>query len=245
MIYGVPRGVMGFAMRSATNTLATPDNLRRWKKVQNDNCKMCKEPNTRPRKATLFHILNHCKAFLGEHERFTWRHNSVLSYITLAIKENLPEHIKVYADLDGHKVNGQTIPQDILVTSSRPDLVIVDSSTPVKTVYLFELTCCFEQADNILSANQRKYNRYSSLKTDIEDRGYACKNIPFEVGSRGHLTLENRSKLTIIHKLGKTKTSFKKFSQNISKTSLLCSYAIFLSREDPWSNATLLSPVKQ
>ena len=32
IIYGVPRGVMGFAMRSATNTLATPDNLRRWKK---------------------------------------------------------------------------------------------------------------------------------------------------------------------------------------------------------------------
>ena len=55
-IYGVPRGVMQFAMRSATNTLATPDNLKRWKKSPNDHCTMCKRPSTRPSKATLFHI---------------------------------------------------------------------------------------------------------------------------------------------------------------------------------------------
>ena len=66
MIYGVPRGVMGFAMRSATNTLATLDNLRRWKKVQNDHCKICRNPNTRHSKATLLHILNHCSAFLSK-----------------------------------------------------------------------------------------------------------------------------------------------------------------------------------
>ena len=59
MIYGVPRGVMQFAMRSATNTLATPDNLKRWKKIASDTCKMCFKPNCRPHKATLFHILNH------------------------------------------------------------------------------------------------------------------------------------------------------------------------------------------
>ena len=29
LIYGVPRGVMQFAMRSSTNTLATLDNLKR------------------------------------------------------------------------------------------------------------------------------------------------------------------------------------------------------------------------
>ena len=244
IIYGVPRGVMGFAMRSATNTLATPDNLRRWKKTQNDTCKMCKKPNTRPSKATLFHILNHCTAFLGEQERFRWRHDSVLSYMTLTIKENVPDHIKIYADLDGHKVNGQTLPQDIVVTASRPDLVIVDSSTPIKTVYLFELSVCFEQTDNIQKAHQKKYDRYCPLTQDIEDRGFNCKNIPFEVGSRGHLTLENKSILTIIHKLCNTKTKFKKFYQNISKTSLLCSYSIYLSREENWNNSTLLSPVK-
>ena len=103
----------------------------------------------------------------------------MLSYMTLALKENMPENVEIFSDLEGHKVNGRTISQDIIVTSSIPDLVTLDSSTHQKTVYLFELTVCFERADNIQSANQRKYNRYSSLTTDIQDRGYICKNIPF------------------------------------------------------------------
>ena len=106
LIYGVPRGVMGFAMRAVTNTLATADNLKRFKKIKSENCKMCFKPNTRPNKATLLHVLYHCPSFLREHERFKWRHDSVLSYMSNSIKENLPGHIKVYADLDGHKVNG-------------------------------------------------------------------------------------------------------------------------------------------
>ena len=124
IIYGVPKGVMQFSMRSSTNTLATPDNLKRWKIVGNDTCKMCVKPNCRPHKATLFHILNNCDSFLGESERMTWRHNSVLSYITQTIKENQPDNIQIYADLDGHKVNGHTIPQNIVVTSSHDTLFL-------------------------------------------------------------------------------------------------------------------------
>ena len=109
---------------------------------------------------------------------------------------------------------------------------IMDSSTPQKN----GLTT-FRQP-TIESTTDTPHSQQ-----DIQDRGYVCKNIPFEVGSRGHLTLENKSILTIIHKL--CKTSFRKFCQNISKTSLLCSYAIYLSREDTWNNSTLLTPVKQ
>ena len=64
-IYGVPKGVMEFAMRSATNILATPDNLKRWGKVRSDNCQRCLRLNQFPRKDTLFHILNNCDAFLA------------------------------------------------------------------------------------------------------------------------------------------------------------------------------------
>ena len=56
VIHGVPKGVMQFAMRSSTNILATPDNLKRWKKTNNDNCKMCLNVGVIPSKATLFHI---------------------------------------------------------------------------------------------------------------------------------------------------------------------------------------------
>ena len=244
IIYGVPKGVMQFAMRASTNTLATPDNLKRWKVARSDACKMCSKPNCPPQKATLFHILNNCSAFLGESERMTWRHNSVLQYITNTVKENLPENVQVYADLEGHKVNGLTIPPHIMVTSSRCDLVIIDNSTTPATVYLFELTICFERQDNIDRANARKRERYSSLSADIQEAGYSCINIPFEVGSRGHLTLANKSRLSIMHKICKPKTTFAPFWKNISKTSLLCSYTIYLSRNDPWTDVPLLSPVK-
>ena len=102
--------------------------------------------------------------FLGENERYVWRYNSIPTYITMTLNENLPSHIQLFADLEGHKTNGQTIPQDIIVTSSRPDLVLVDSSA--ETIYLFELTTCFETADNIQNANRRKYDRSSNSSAE-------------------------------------------------------------------------------
>jgi hypothetical protein len=55
---------------------------------------------TLPHKATLLHILNMCETILGENERLTWCHNSVLNCITLALKEGKPDQMQVYADLD-------------------------------------------------------------------------------------------------------------------------------------------------
>ena len=103
---------------------------------------------------------------------------------------------------------------------------------------------------------QRKYERHTALSEDIKAAGLNCKNIPFEVGScgQGHLTLETKSKLSLCGHLTletkskhlcKPKTKFSKFWQNVTKTSLLCSYSIYLSREDPWTEVPLISPVKK
>ena len=116
---------------------------------------------------------------------------------------NKPENIKIYSDLSNYKTNGASIPAHIMVTRARPDLVIVDSSTTPQTVYLYELTVCFEREGNLEATNRRKYNIYYGLATDIEDNGYKYKNYPFEEGSRGHLTPDNMSRLSILHKLCK------------------------------------------
>ena len=239
IIFGVPKGVMAFAMRSATNTLATLDNLKRWKKVSSDSCQMCRQPGRPLAKATLHHVLNHCGAFLGEQERFTWRHNSVLSYMAETLKESLPDNIHLYADLEDHKVCGGTLPPNIVQTGSRPDLVLVDIGQ--RTVWLLELTCSFES--NFEAANKRKKERYEGLATDIEDSGYKCNNLPFEIGSRGYISLENKSTLTAVHQLCRPKTKLRQFFQNISKVSLLCSYSIYLSRNyRDWTNMEFLKP---
>ena len=39
-IFKVPRGVMGWAVRAGTNTLATPDNLARWGRPVDPRCNM-------------------------------------------------------------------------------------------------------------------------------------------------------------------------------------------------------------
>ena len=233
LIYGVPKGVMAFAMRSATNTLATPDNLKKWKRVRSDDCLMCRKPNRPADKATLHHILNHCSGFLGESERFTWRHDSVLTYLAETLTVKLPDNIKVYADLPGYSINGGTLPPHIAITSSRPDLVIIDSAD--KTVWLLELTVSFET--NFEAAHNRKKVRYTALAQDIVSAGYNCQNIPFEIGSRGHISLANKSTLTVMHSLCKPDERLRTFVLNISKISLLCSYSIFLSRKEPtWTS---------
>ena len=238
IIYGVPKGVMAFAMRAATNTLATPDNLKRWKKVRNDDCLMCKNQDRPACKATLHHILNHCSAFLGDTERFKWRHDSVLTYLAETLKESLPDNISLYADLEGHSINGGTLPPHIAITGSRPDLVLIN--TTEKTVWLLELTVSFET--NFDAAHTRKKLRYTSLAEDITEAGYTCNNVPFEIGSRGHVSLANKTTLCTMHSLCKPKTRLSKFTQDISKISLLCSYSIYLSRSE--SNWTCVEPLR-
>ena len=238
-IYAVPRGVMSFAMRASTNSLATPDNLARWGKVVDSSCKLCRvegQPNTKVI-ATLGHILNNCPKML---DRYEWRHNGVLSYLYNILRDSKPAGVSVYADLEGAKVAGGSVPPDIMVTSSRPDLVIINYNTTPTSVYLVELTCPFTR--NIEAANTRKRIRYEFLTKDIQDRGYKCSNLPLEIGSRGHISSRNRETLVFLcHTFGIGK--FGQVIKNCSKLSLLGSYSIFNARSvKDWGGAGYLKP---
>ena len=229
---------MSFAMRAATNSLATPDNLARWGKVVDSSCKLCcsADPNHRTT-ATLGHILNNCPSML---DRYEWRHNGVLAFLYKVLTDNKPENMKIYADIEGAKVNGGTIPPEIVTTVQRPDLVIIDNSTSPASVILVELTIPFTR--NIAGANARKRERYEFLASDIESAGYKCTNLPLEICSRGHLNARNRE--TVIHICHMLK--IRKFQQVIktcSKLALLGSYTIYNARsEATWSGSGYLKP---
>ena len=60
----------------------------------------------------------------------------------------------MYADIEGAKVNGGTIPPHIMATTYRPDLVIINENTTPTTVLLVELSIPFTR--NIEAANTRK-----------------------------------------------------------------------------------------
>ena len=78
IIYSLPKGVMKFVINAAMDTLPTFTNLQRWGKRLNGRCPLCKN------RGILHHILNNCTQAL---DRYTWRHDSILSVITNMLKK--------------------------------------------------------------------------------------------------------------------------------------------------------------
>jgi hypothetical protein len=144
-------------------------------------------------------------------------------------------------DIPKFQVNGGTIPSHILQTSQRPDLVAIDTSTTPHTVLVYELTCPFE-GSNLDNAHDFKEDKYASLVNDIEDRGFSCILVCFEIGSRGFIPRWVQLALcSLLFKTTKLKNP-SKFMKYLSKISLLSSYSIFHSRKSPqWTDPPVLS----
>ena len=76
-----------------------------------------------------------------------------------------------------------------------------------------------------------------------KDRGFKCSHVAFEIGSRGYINNRNKLALGGLLRRVKSKTKFATFYKNISKISLLCSFAIYCARNEPeWTTPRLLSP---
>ena len=128
----------------------------------------------------------------------------------------------------------------MMITIQRPDIVIVNTNTSPSSVILLELTVPFTR--NIEAANTKKRLRYENLTRDIEDAGYKCSNIPFEIGSQGHMTSRNRETLVYLCHTFKIR-KFQQIIRNCSKLALLGSYTIFNARSAPdWSGSGFLKP---
>ena len=134
-------------------------------------------------------------------------------------------------------INGGTIPPDVLVTQSRPDLVLLNRTE--KTICLLELTCSFER--NAEAAYLRKTQRYTALKLDLEDNGYKCILVPFEIGSRGYVRKFARA--NIVNTFGIMNITVNPFQciKKMYKLSLLSSSTIFHAYTQPsWRDPPFL-----
>ena len=232
-IHRVPRGVMAWAIRAGTNTLATPDNLARWGKQVDTSCSM--EGCTSP--CTLGHLLSSCPKAL---DRFKFRHDSVLSHLLDQINKNKKPEVSVFADLAGWRVNGGTVPPDLVLTDQIPDLVIVDRSTTPTRVVLVELTVPWDAATSFQAAFDRKTARYERLEEDLRLEGYSASNLPLEVGCRGVVTTRNLGVLAILCSMVGIK-SHKTLRANLGRIALLGSYRIWLARRSQeWSSGELI-----
>ena len=57
----MPRNVLAFATRISTNSLPSPDNLKRWGKRKISTCPLCRNPH-----GTLAHLVNICPVALKQ-----------------------------------------------------------------------------------------------------------------------------------------------------------------------------------
>jgi hypothetical protein len=154
-LWGVSRGVAKFAINAVLNTLPTGDNLKRWGKRVSDICRMC----NLNAKQTLNHTLSSCSASL-EQGRFTWRHDSVLRTIYDFVSCRLREGFSIYSDLTGQGAgSGGTVPPDILVTSQRPDMVLINRK--LRQIVVFEMTYPWDM--NIDRSHGHKCQKYASF----------------------------------------------------------------------------------
>ena len=77
--------------------------------------------------------------------------------------------------------------------------------------------------------------------TDIEEAGWNVNLIPFEVGSRGQITTRNKKSIIESCKRNSLKMKHTQIMKEMSKISLLCSFAIFQARGQPsWQDPPLL-----
>jgi hypothetical protein len=229
IIYNLPRGLLQFTINASIDTLATNANLKRWGKRSNAKCDHCGG------RETLHHVLNNCQALL---ERYTWRHNSILSCLYKTIKDNISPPLEIFADLPGHHPGNTTIPPDILPTSLKPDMVLLNR--PDKTIILFELSVPFET--NIEPTHNIKIDRYLNLISDIEENNFKVKYYPVEIGSRGYISKDNISRLRSLLKDTNSHISFKSVKESLCKIAIISSFVIYHSKFDVnWINPTYAS----
>ena len=221
-MFNMKKGTLKFLMNACLDTLPTQVNLLQWGKVASDHCKLCvgaEPPLQGHRKGTLHHVLNHCNVSLHQ-GRFTWRHDSILKYIC-----NSLDTLKCTfnADIPPFSLpGGGTIPPHLCVTPLKPDLVVTKGGE----MHLFELTVPLEP--NINSAHIRKSEKYAHFISDIESMRVYVQ--PFEIGSRGFISPENKTTLKLIHSFCKSTITFTTFIKNISTIAISSSYYIFINR---------------
>ena len=132
----------------------------------------------------------------------------------------LANNANIISDLPGRSLSGLTIPPEVLVTSSRPDLVIHYPEANV--IKIIELTVPFET--NIEKEHAFKSNKYDTLIQDIEDKQISSELTCVEGGCRGYVSESNKIRITTILKsldIKQSKRQVKELTVSISKIALL------------------------
>ena len=236
-----PPGLTAFVIGATFDTLPTQTNLVRWKLDDNKLCGLCNS-----KAGTLAHILAGCSFSLAQ-GRYRERHDAVLKGIahgiqqtinTLPKKSSSNKYIQFVKEGESKvvkkedrgilhsasswslQIDGSTrlkFPVQIVNTLLRPDLII--TSYGKKILVLIELTCPMEE--NFQDAHCRKKEKYDELVKQCRGKGWTTYSFAVEVGAR---CFAAESLIACLRKLGLGSKQARKLSNDVTDTSLRCSF---------------------
>ena len=217
----MPKNIFNFTIKYLNNTLATKKNLFKWSLSSTPACSFCLQSET------LQHIVSSCKSYLDD-GRYTWRHNSVLSYLAKSMSSI--KNASLYADLP-------SFPSPSLITgdSLRPDLVFVLNNT---TVYLLELTVGFES--NIKVNSERKAAKYHPLFTNLRTEYTNINFVNLSMSALGIYGTSSDTFLQMLKDLNFNQNLTHQIIMKASNIAIRCTYYIYCRRNKQWSNPELL-----
>ena len=148
-------------------------------------------------------------------DRFTWRHNSILSSLCNHLNKKVYRDFKIFADLTNYENPGN------LFKSKRPDIVIKENDS----ITAIELTCPFEL--NIVKSREYKEKKNRELKTDLVVPYKRFTLILFELTSLGFISKNMKEMRTLLQKLS---IDDHYVINKLTEVAIRCSYMIYCKR---------------
>lgn len=254
-IWQTDQGKLSFLLRSFTDLLPSPANLKQWGLVDSAKCHLCSAPV-----CTLNHILCSCPKALGQ-GRYRWRHDKVLQesaiwvdqtrlkankltkrnergHITflregqLPVKQNTKEEPSILANAHDWELQvdiGKKLvfPQDIVATNLRPDMLLVSKSN--KTIIIMELTVPWEERMEL--SHQLKRAKYQDLVEEAKITGWHALLFPYEVGCRGY---PSNTLHYMLRKLGIPRPELRKAMKSIGAVAESSSRWLWIMKDKEW-----------
>lgn len=256
-LWQTDQGKLSFLLRSVSDLLPTPTNLKTWGLEEDPSCKQCGAPA-----CTLNHILTGCAKALAE-GRYRWRHDKVLTEIAKWVEQQrvranntqaqpskgitfISEGFKKHKTRTVTKTRPSTLqgasdwelsvdlkrklvfPQDVAVTSLRPDLVLISRST--KTIIVAELTVPWEE--RLATSHQLKKAKYQDLIDEAVLKGWHATCYPIEVGCRG---FPAKSVSYFLQKVGLEPMQLKRATRDIAAAAESGSRWLWMRRAHSWN----------
>ena len=213
VVQHLPDTLMKFSLNAAVDMLPHNSNLFLWKKKESPACMLCQNNQT------LLHVLNNCPV-ARDLRCYNARHDAVLSVLASVIQETLSSPTTFTVDI-GDQYN---FPLHITPTDLQPDMVWWNDT--VKSLYLMELTVCFES--NFDDAAKRKLSKYNELSEQAKHNGYSTTLLAIQMGSRGVPDYPSFQRLA--KETGMSREQLSRLIKNATKAALTESYSIWCFR---------------